>query len=108
MSEESKRKGRITPTEQWWVGGMLLNYCENGCLDTSWYECMTGWEEWLNEDHKKGKRQQLKAGHDKLVENVVVSGGGGANFLHMVTQPTSWRGRIQILEEVFSWCGSAE
>ena len=107
MSEESKRKGRITPTEQWWVGGMLLNYRENDCLDTSWYEYMTGWEEWLSEDHKKEKRQQLKASHDKFVEKVVINGGGGAGFKHMVTQPTLWRGGIQVLEG-FTWCGSAE
>ena len=98
MSEESKRKGRITPTEQWWVSGMLLNYRENVCLDTSWCEHMTGWEEWLREDHKKEKRQQLKASHDKLVEKVVISGGGGAGFKHMVTQPTLWRRGIQVLE----------
>ena len=80
---------------------MLLNYRENDCLDTSWYEYMIGWEEWLSEDHKKEKRQQLKASHGKLVEKVVISGEGGAGFFHMVTQPTLWRGGIQILEEVF-------
>ena len=85
MSEESKGKGRMNPTEQWWVGGMLLNYRENDCLDTNWYEYVTGWEEWLSEDHKKERRQQLKASHDELVEKVVISGGGGAGFLHMVT-----------------------
>ena len=98
MSEESKRKGRITPTEQWWISGVLLNYCENDWLDTSWYECMTGWEEWLSDEHEKEKRQQLKASHDKFVEKVVINGGVGASFLHMVTQPTLWRGGIQILE----------
>ena len=60
---------------------MLLNYRENDCLDTSWYEYTTGWGERLTEDHKKEKRQQLKASHDKLVEKVVISGGRRSRLL---------------------------
>ena len=49
---------------------------------------------------KKDGEKRKEEEHQKLVSRVIARAGGGAGLLHKFSNPTAWRGGVQLLEEV--------
>ena len=49
----------------------------------------------MNKDEEKRKEEE----HHKLVNCMITSAEWRAGLLHKITEPTAWRGGVQVLEK---------
>ena len=59
---------------------------------------MLQWYNWLYEMKKKSEEKKKEVEPQKLVSRVIRS-AEGIGFMHKITEPTAWRGGVQILKE---------
>ena len=60
---------------------------------------MQQWYNWLFEVKKKDEEKRMEVEHLKTLSRLTDSSQGGAGLLHKITEPTVWRGLVQILKE---------
>ena len=72
----------------WCVSELLADDCEEAWLHPGWEDVMQKWYDWLCEEVNQ-----------KKVSQMIKSTDGSAGLLHKITEPTAWRGGVQILKK---------
>ena len=96
MTKNVKSKGRLDANNSWRVSELLAADCKKAWLHPGWEDTMRRWYNWPFEIKKKDEETRMGVEHQKLGGNMIKSAGGTGLF-QKITQPTAWRGGLQIL-----------
>ena len=112
-TEPQQRRKKKRPSSRWgygqvmkrmikWIraGSAHRNDCESTWLNPEGEEVMMSWQRWLRSKKRDDEKQERDAKHERLVQKMKDSAGGGACFLHKMTKPAPWKGGCQVLENL--------
>ena len=85
MIERTRAKGRISSQVRWWVSEWIAEDCKSTGLNPEGEEVMMGWQRWLRSNKRDDEKQDRDAKHERLVQKMTDSAGGGACFLLKIT-----------------------